>query len=307
VVPSFRRAESTLNLVWTEPPAGKASGAESFRDAATLNRFALAHEHGKTGLGSFDLADWSRETFWVILLNGVFVNLQNFGIGQNYIQRYITARSDREARRAVWFGGLLYVPVSLVFFFIGAGLFAYYAAQPDLLPAAYREPGMGDRVLPFFIVSELPVGIRGLLISAIFASAMSTVSTSLNSSATIIYTDYYKRYFRRTAGEKESMRFPYAVSLLWGLILHTVEGWETAVSQTAVSAAQERSLRGRDHGRGVGAGPNSGFSDLCEAHVPRLWLSAFPSLRARAVVLHVSRVRVFPWITLRSCISSLLL
>jgi solute:Na+ symporter, SSS family len=194
--------------------------------------FALAFEHGKLSLGSFDLTEWSRPTFWVILLNGIFINVQNFGIDQNYIQRYITSRSDKDARRAVWFGGLLYVPVSLVFFFIGAGLFAFYTAQPGLLPAGYQESGMADRVFPFFIVSELPVGISGLLIAAIFAAAMSTVSTSLNSSATVIYADFYKRYFRRTAGEKESMRVLYAVSLLWGMI-----GTGVALAMVGVESA----------------------------------------------------------------------
>jgi solute:Na+ symporter, SSS family len=180
--------------------------------------FALAWEHQKFSLGSFNLADWSTATFWVILANGVFINLQNFGVDQNFIQRYIAARSDRDARRAVWFGGLLYVPVSFVFFLIGTGLFTFYTAQPELLPASLHEPGSADRIFPFFIVNQLPAGLTGLLIAAIFAAAMSTVSTSLNSSATIIYTDFYKRYFRKSAGEKESMRVLYAGSLLWGVI-----------------------------------------------------------------------------------------
>jgi len=180
--------------------------------------FTVAIENGKFGLGSFSLSDWSQATFWVILLNGIFINLQNFGIDQNYVQRYIAAKSDRDARRAVWLGGMLYLPVSLVFFFIGTALFAFYMVQPELLPPEYREAGMADRVFPFFIVSQLPVGLTGLLISAIFAAAMSTLSTSVNSSATIIYTDFYKRYFRKAAGERESMRFLYLVSFVWGML-----------------------------------------------------------------------------------------
>jgi solute:Na+ symporter, SSS family len=182
----------------------------------------LAWQHRKFSLGSFDPADWSNATFWVILANGLFINLQNFGVDQNYVQRYIAARSDRDARRAVWFGGLLYVPVSFVFFLIGTSLFVFYTAQPDLLPASLQEPGSADQVFPFFIVSQLPAGLTGLLIAAIFAAAMSTVSTSLNSSATIIYTDFYRRYFRKSAGEKESIRVLYALSLLWGVIGTTV-------------------------------------------------------------------------------------
>ena len=64
--------------------------------------FTIASAHNKFSLGSFHIGEWSSATFWVILLNGIFLNLQNFGIDQNYIQRYITARSEKEAKRAVW-------------------------------------------------------------------------------------------------------------------------------------------------------------------------------------------------------------
>src|SRR5690606_21885163 len=74
--------------------------------------FSVASMHNKFSLGDFQ-ADFTRATFWVILLNGIFINLQNFGIDQNYIQRYITSRSEREARKAVWVGAMLYIPVSL--------------------------------------------------------------------------------------------------------------------------------------------------------------------------------------------------
>ena len=180
--------------------------------------FSLAREHNKFSLGSFNLFDWTSATFWVILLNGVFMNLQNFGIDQNYVQRYITARTDKQAHRALWLGSLLYVPVSLIFFFIGTELYAYYTAQPALLPAGMQAEGMADRVFPYFIVTGLPVGVTGLLIAAVFAAAMSTIATSLNSSATVVLTDFYKRHFRKNAGEKESMRVLYATSFLWGVM-----------------------------------------------------------------------------------------
>src|SRR5699024_2291510 len=128
-------------------------------------------------------------TFWVVLVYGITINLQNFGIDQSYVQRYITARSDKDAKFRVWMGALSYVPISAMFFFIGTALFAFYQAQPALLPAGVE----GDAVFPYFIVHELPVGITGLVIAAIFAAAMSTLSSSLNSSATLILQDIYKR------------------------------------------------------------------------------------------------------------------
>src|SRR5688572_5873306 len=95
--------------------------------------FRVAAEHDKFSLGSFDLG-MGTATFWVVLLYGVAINLQNFGIDQSYVQRYITARSDAAARKSVWIGALMYIPLSAVFFFIGTALFAFYVAQPGKLP-----------------------------------------------------------------------------------------------------------------------------------------------------------------------------
>lgn len=178
--------------------------------------FRVAGGENKFGLGPYDV-DLTRRTFWVVLIYGIFINLQNFGIDQNYIQRYISARSDREAMKSAWIGSLSYIPVSMIFFFIGTSLFAYYQAQPELLPEGYLDPGKADRVYPYFIVTEFPVGLTGLLIAAVFAAAMSTVSTSLNSSATLVLTDYYRRFFRANASDRESMACLYVTSLILGI------------------------------------------------------------------------------------------
>jgi len=195
--------------------------------------FAIAGEYNKFSLGGFGPSLFT-DTFWVVLIYGVFINLTNFGIDQNYVQRYVASKSDREASKSVWLGALLYIPVSAVFFFIGTALFAFYAAQPELLPLENTPPSLravhnieplepsppitGDRVFPYFIVSQLPPGLTGLLIAAIFAAAMSTTSTSLNSSATILMTDVYKRYIRPDANEKQTMLVLYGATLVWGLL-----------------------------------------------------------------------------------------
>jgi SSS family solute:Na+ symporter len=179
--------------------------------------FTIAAQHDKFSLGSFG-ASLAEPTFWVVLVYGVVINLQNFGVDQNYVQRYHTSRSDAEARKSVWLGGLAYLPVSAVFFFIGTALFAYYTTHPDALPAAYRDPGKSDSVFPWFIVTVLPPGITGLLIASIFAAAMSTISSSLNSTATIILNDYYSRYFRPAATERQKMRVLQGATLGVGAI-----------------------------------------------------------------------------------------
>lgn len=179
--------------------------------------FRLGAENGKFSLGSFG-PELTQSTFWVVLVYGLVINLQNFGVDQNYVQRYHTARSDREANKSLWMGALLYVPVSAVFFFIGTALFAYYSANTGQLPAEYQDPSRSDYVFPWFIVSVLPPGITGLLIASIFAAAMSTISSSLNSSATIFLNDYYKRYINKGASEKQEMKTLYVCTVAAGAL-----------------------------------------------------------------------------------------
>ncbi len=172
--------------------------------------FQLASESNKFSLGSFK-AELTASTFWVVLIYGFFINLQNFGIDQNYIQRYMTASSDKEAKKSALYGGLLYVPVSMLFLFIGTGLFNFYSTHPGLL----QEGIQSDRVFPFFILSNLPAGLTGLLIASVFAAGMSTISTSVNSSATVILNDYFNKSASGGNKERASMKILYTASILF--------------------------------------------------------------------------------------------
>ncbi|HQG78503.1 MAG TPA: sodium:solute symporter [Bacteroidales bacterium] len=177
--------------------------------------FSIGASNGKFSLGSFGTS-LSESTFWVVLVYGLFINLQNYSIDQNYIQRYMTTGSDREAKKSALFGSLLYLPVSMLFFYIGTALFAFYTAQPGRLAEELRPVSAGDRVFPYFIVHELPAGLTGLLIASIFAAGMSTISTSLNSTATIVLTDYFRKFAKRDPAEKASMRILYAATAATG-------------------------------------------------------------------------------------------
>ncbi len=209
---------------------------------------AIAGEHEKMSLGSFDFS-LAESTVWVVLFYGIFINLTNFGIDQDQVQRYHVARSEGAAGRAVWTMALLYMPVSLMFFVIGASLFAYYEVHPELLTevrqqAAADQLGLdlagaltqvqaeevrtaaaelapadyGDKVFPHFIVNRLPTGMVGLLIAALLAAAMSSIDTSLNCSATIILKDFYGRYVERNAPERRAMRVLRGATVLWGVL-----------------------------------------------------------------------------------------
>ncbi len=175
--------------------------------------FRIAAENQKFSLGSFSF-DLKSPTFWVVLIYGFFINLQNFGIDQNYIQRYLAASSEKEAKKSALYGGLLYIPVSLLFLFIGTSLFSYYSVNPGVLPAGLQS----DRVFPFYIINNLPAGLTGLLIASIFAAGMSTISTSVNSSATVILNDYFKNTKNAADPEKRSMKILYSASLIFSIL-----------------------------------------------------------------------------------------
>ena len=202
--------------------------------------YAIAVEHDKFNLGSVG-PSVSESTFWVVLVYGIFINLQNYGIDQNYVQRYMASRSDSEAKRAAFFGGMLYIPVSLMFFMIGTALFSYYILMPESLPTELRGTGFSDRVFPYFIVNELPAGVTGLLIASVFAAGMSTISTSINSGATVVLTDYCQRFWKQPLSAKQSMQVLYVSSFLIssvgmgvGVLLINVKGildaWWTLAS-----------------------------------------------------------------------------
>ena len=159
-------------------------------------------EGNKFSLGAFT-SDLTTSTFWICLIYGIFINLQNYGIDQNYVQRYHAAKTDKDARFSALFGGYLFIPVSALFFLIGSALYSYYTAHPGLLPADIEAKP--DYVFPFFIVNGLPIGLRGLLIASIFAAGMSTVSTSVTSAATIILTDYYTPMVGKTNERRQVM------------------------------------------------------------------------------------------------------
>jgi len=92
----------------------------------------IAQRDNKFSLGTFQ-PEFNTSSFWVILLYGFFINLTNFGVDQNYIQRYHTAKNTQDAANSIWLCVVYYVPVSFLFFLIGTSLYAFYDVNPGLI------------------------------------------------------------------------------------------------------------------------------------------------------------------------------
>jgi SSS family solute:Na+ symporter len=206
-----------------------------------LKVVAIGNAANKFSLGTFK-PDFAGSSFWVVLLYGFFINLNNFGMDQNYVQRYHTASSGEAASKSIWLCVWLYIPASLLFFIIGSCLFAYYEMNPDLVQSIKHQVAIerlplhtsaaeilklekslqpadyGDKIMPHFMVTKIPVGLVGLIVSAILSAAMSTISSGMNASATVFSVDIYKRYFKPDITEKQNLFLLHISTVGFGLL-----------------------------------------------------------------------------------------
>jgi len=146
----------------------------------------VASANGRTGFGPYDL-NFTKLTFIVMAINGMFYAVQKYGTDQTVVQRYLTAKTDKAAIRASLLGILLTVPVWTLFMFIGTSLFVYY--KQHALPGTINANG----VFPYFIITQLPTGVVGFILAAMISAAICSLSADLNSLAAVGVEDYYKK------------------------------------------------------------------------------------------------------------------
>ena len=159
-------------------------------DGGLATLFAQGAEHGKFHTASTDW-DLKNPTLWTVLIATLFMKTTEYGSDQTLVQRYLTTKDVKTASDGVWMNAALTVPATIIFFFIGTCLYGFYKASPELLSATVSDP---DAIFPWYIINSLPKGISGLLIAGIFAAAMSTLSSSMNSSATAYCVDIHFRF-----------------------------------------------------------------------------------------------------------------
>ena len=168
---------------------------------------------GKFRLLDFTL-DFQKPVFWVVLIGGIVANLASYTSDQCVVQRYMTTHDEKSAARSILFNGVLSFVNCAVFFLIGSALFTYYHSHPEWLDVTMPK---NDSIFPTFIANGLPPGISGLILAAVAAATMSTLSSNLNSSATAVTTDFYAR-LNRAADEHKKMRCGQLVTIVTGLL-----------------------------------------------------------------------------------------
>ena len=206
-------------------------------DGGISDLSAIAAADQKLQWADFDWSATSYMTtaFWVMVLGGLGSALIPYTSDQSVVQRYVSTRTEGKARSAVWLNTGMSVVATVLFFALGTALYAFYKTHPESL-----DPTFGpDSVFPLFISRELPIGIAGIVVAAVFAAAQSTISTSMNSASTVIVTDFFRRLGWQSS-EQGYLRLArlltvilgslgtlFALILAWGGI---ESAWETFLS-----------------------------------------------------------------------------
>lgn len=173
-------------------------------------REAAMAEH-KTKLLDFSF-DLTKATVWGFIFLVVFDVVLTFPKDQVLMQRTLATKSDKEAGRSIWIFAAIMIPGGFIFYSIGTALWMYYKHNPGRLDPLLPI----DATFPLFIAAELPPGVTGLIIAGIFAAAMSTLSSIINSVATLLSVDFYDKLAKNPT-ERGSVRFAEIMTVVVGL------------------------------------------------------------------------------------------
>lgn len=161
--------------------------------------WSVADSCGKTRMWDFRLL-FSQPVFWVVAVQGLISNLSSYTSDQCVIQRYIATPDENATKRSLWFNGCMSVFAQIVFYGIGMALFAFYRTNPSAMDVTMPK---GDSVLPIFMATEMPPWLAGLVIAAVFAATISTLSANLSSASTAVVTDFVKRFRPGISGKAQ--------------------------------------------------------------------------------------------------------
>ncbi len=164
----------------------------------------------------------SEYTLWSALLGATFITMATMGTDQDMVQRMLAARDRSTGTRAVIISGVLDMPIVLVFLACGMLVYVYFQKE------GIAPPKKAIEIFPYFIIHCLPAGLRGLLIAALLATAMGSLSTALNALATTATRDWYRGIFRPNASERQTLRaarlFTVAFAILL-IIVGSITAW----------------------------------------------------------------------------------
>ena len=192
---------------------------------------AVGHEQGKFQVFDFTLDLARSYTFWAGVVGGAFLTTATHGTDQLMVQRYLCARSLRQAAVALLGSGVAVFLQFGLFLGIGLLLFVFYQQAGSLPAEVAQRP---DRVFPHFVATALPAGVKGLVVAAVFAAAMSTLSSSLNSLAAASVSDFYRAWNPGRMNTRAELTISQWLTLAWGLVQMAVAWSATHLAERVV-------------------------------------------------------------------------
>ncbi|MBD9271052.1 MAG: sodium:proline symporter [Akkermansia sp.] len=200
---------SALWILFAHIPGGWDSISAAMNGGDDWKFFSWGTEKGLGFLEQCSHILGQEYTIWAAFLGATFITMATHGTDQDMVQRMLAAKNSKAGTRAVIVSGLMDFPIVLLFLFTGILLYVFYQYNPAALPA--DTPKL--HVFPYFIIHELPGGVRGLLIAGLLATAMGSLSTALNSLATTATKDWYQGIFKPDATERQLLR-----CVRWGTV-----------------------------------------------------------------------------------------
>lgn len=193
-------------------------------EGGAVNMLNEAVSMKKIDFGPYDFS-FTKLTFWVLVVNGIFYALQKYGTDQTIVQRYLAAKNDKDAKKAAYIGVFASVPVWALFMLIGSLLFVFYNSGGATLPEGMNA----DQAFTYFIGTELPVGAVGLVLAALIAAAVSSLDSDMNCLAAIGVEDFYQS-FKPNCTDKDRLIVGRFLVLFSGLAMSAVallyHAWE---------------------------------------------------------------------------------
>jgi SSS family solute:Na+ symporter len=244
------------------------------------------------------LGDGQDFAFWPMLLGGIFLYVSYYGCDQSQVQRELCARSIDDGNRALFINGLLRFPLVLLYCLIGAGLAVYAAAEPDflaMLPSNGSAPNY-NLAVPLYMLQNLPQGVVGLALVALFAAAMSSLDSVINSLSATTMEDFVRRLHTGAAwSNRRELLYSRLLTVAWGGITLVMAFYVGDIADTVLVAINKIGslingpvlgvfalgvLTRRCNGTGARAGLAAGFTLnlLCWQFLPQvswLWWNVF--------------------------------
>ncbi len=188
------------------------------RSGASLSQvWEIAHRAGRTRLFNFAFS-WTEGTFWAAITGGLFLTLGDFGTDQLAVQRYLAAKSMKEAQGSAMLSLVVNVPIMLILYAAGFVLFVFYSLRPNPELAALMQK-TPDVLLPWFYRYEMPPGVAGLMLGTILTATMSCLTAGINSLSASTSIDLYQARFAQRASSSELVRFGRRATVVWGAVI----------------------------------------------------------------------------------------